>query len=193
MVFWCLACVDSGSDARYAPGLCFADIEIERPAAQGNGIGGDGNQNGGDEPEPAPPDEGGSVAGNTAFPPELQDIAGQLPHVRPVEEFLLRFGETPDQASAAAPNSPPSASFVMSPDCIRVVDSVHSFVLTASDPDGDALSCEWTFAGGIPPGSGACAIDNVSFDGVGAATLELIVEDGRGGRDSVARAIEPCL
>lgn len=60
-----------------------------------------------------------------------------------------------------------------------------SMSATASDPDGDSLSYQWTFAGSSASGPSA----NANLSGDGAVTVRLSVTDGRGGSATDARDV----
>jgi len=60
-----------------------------------------------------------------------------------------------------------------------------SMSATASDPDGDSLSYQWTFAGSTASGPSA----NANLSGDGAVTVRLSVTDGRGGSATDARDV----
>ncbi len=60
-----------------------------------------------------------------------------------------------------------------------------SMSATATDPDGDSLSYQWTFAGNSASGPSA----NANLSGDGAVTVRLSVTDGRGGAATDARDV----
>lgn len=179
------ACTDGGPHAAAAPGQGSEDI-LAGSSLPSIGSAGQGTTTDAGRPR----DDSGRVEAN-AFPDDLADVAGRLPPgVRPVEHFLPAFGA--DATRDVGTNTPPVASFETVPECSPGADVAYAFSSTSSDANGDLLACSWAFPGGVPPDSTACAIDGVSFPGAGPAQAELIVDDGRGGRDSVTRVLEPC-
>ena len=58
----------------------------------------------------------------------------------------------------------------------------------STDPDGDALTHAWNWGDGTPTSSGASASHTYACPG-GAYTLQLTVNDGRGGTNSATRSV----
>jgi subtilisin len=79
-------------------------------------------------------------------------------------------------------NSPPTASFSAS--CTDLTCSFDA--AESSDPNGDDLSYEWTFEDGTK-GSGETA--SRIYQSAGTYPVQLTVNDGRGGTDSVSQDV----
>lgn len=80
-------------------------------------------------------------------------------------------------------NSPVVQSISVDPVSITVGSSAFIKV-TASDPDGDALSYSWSSALGDIIGSGAEVRYTAAFCCVGLNTINVVVSDTRGGKVS---------
>jgi len=94
---------------------------------------------------------------------------------------------TPEEAA----NNPPTADFTFTPDAVPRGDNfqtVVTFTATASDPDGDPLTFQWTFKSGNP-GTATGDVVTSSFPGVAPYTVTLTVSDGRGGEVTVTKTV----
>jgi len=80
-------------------------------------------------------------------------------------------------------NSPVVQSISVDPVSITVGSS-SVLKVTASDPDGDALSYSWSSALGDIIGSGAEVRYTAAFCCVGLNTINVVVSDTRGGKVS---------
>ena len=86
----------------------------------------------------------------------------------------------PPPPEEPAPNRAPVADFVFTPASPSVGQSV-AFRSTATDPDGDALSAVWSFAG---EGTATGTTATHAFATAGSPRVTLTVSDGRGGTHS---------
>lgn len=92
-------------------------------------------------------------------------------------------------------NRPPVAAVTADPVSVPEMDN-HRTVVTLDgsaswDPDGDALTYEWSVPGGtflVAPGPGD-AVVRVTFPGNAPYRITLIVRDGRGGEDVAMTAV----
>lgn len=84
-----------------------------------------------------------------------------------------------------ATNGPPEGIIVSPPsDLGIVVGAAVIFAGSASDPDGDPVSYNWAFPGGIPSSSTAQSPGNVTYPSAGTFTATLVVSDNRGNSDT---------
>src|ERR1700719_4341310 len=102
--------------------------------------------------------------------------------------FVVRFGipnppPPPNHPPVAACSANPTSVFAGSNDAV----TVH---VNASDPDNDPLTYSYTASGGAVEGSGPEARWNSSGVGVGSYTINVKVDDGRGGLASCAADIK---
>lgn len=97
---------------------------------------------------------------------------------------------TPDSGNGG--NTAPTADFSMDPTCTSPPDHTSTFTSTSTDPDGDTLTCSWTFNSGTPSTSSDCTVEDVSFPGAAPYAVTLMVDDGNGGTDSVQMDIARC-
>ena len=104
---------------------------------------------------------------------------------------LLLFAGCGDD-SGGGDNSDPVASFNFTPNCTTSSTDEVSFMSTSSDPDGNTLTCNWTFSQGTPGASNICNPTGVTFPNQNPYTVTLIVNDGQGGMDSTSMNVEPC-
>ncbi|MDH4269749.1 MAG: hypothetical protein OEV52_05570 [Dehalococcoidia bacterium] len=81
-----------------------------------------------------------------------------------------------------ANNPPYISSLVADPDWTTPSDSIQ-VTCTASDPDGDELSYEWSTTGGDIPGTGAI-VNWTAPEEVGTYRVTVVVKDGDGGEDT---------
>ena len=93
---------------------------------------------------------------------------------------------------AAPSNRAPSATFTRDPTCTTSNTTAVTFTSTATDPDGDALTCKWRFAAGTPPTSTDCVTSGVTFPNQAPYNVTLTVDDGKGGTDKIISPIAPC-
>src|SRR5467141_1541919 len=102
--------------------------------------------------------------------------------------LVLRFG-IPNPPPP--PNHPPVAACSVSPASVYAGsgDSVAVHV-NASDPDNDPLTYSYTATGGAVEGTGSEARWNSSGVGVGSYTINVKVDDGKGGLASCAADIK---
>lgn len=75
----------------------------------------------------------------------------------------------------------------MSPAAGTWVASSQPVSVSASDPDDDALSYEWSTTYGSISGSGSSVTLNTSYCSICTATVSVTVRDGRGGSASASR------
>ena len=88
-------------------------------------------------------------------------------------------------------NSDPEANFSWHPGVVPEGDNYQTtfhFMAMASDPDGDDLTYDWTFAGGRPPTASG---ENVQtyFPGIADYDVTLTVTDDRGGETVVTHVV----
>ena len=104
--------------------------------------------------------------------------------------FVYRWG-IPNQAPPPSPNHPPVAACSVSPVSIFAGsgDSVAVHV-TASDPDNDPLTYSYTATGGAVEGTGPEARWNSTGVAAGSYTVNVKVDDGKGGSASCAADIK---
>ena len=95
------------------------------------------------------------------------------------------------EVDAPPANNPPVAAFTMTPDCTVDQTTVITFASTSTDPDGDELTCSWTFTSGTPDASTECTQD-VTFPSVAPYDVTLTVSDPLGGQASTSMQIAPC-
>lgn len=100
-------------------------------------------------------------------------------------------GDAPP-VDAPPPNNPPEASFTMDPDCTTDDTTQITFTSTSMDPDGDPLTCVWTFTSGTPDSSTDCTTMGVTFPSVSPYNVILTVDDGNDGMGSTSMQIAPC-
>jgi hypothetical protein len=95
-----------------------------------------------------------------------------------------RGGEVTDYVTITVrANSPPTiTSLVANADWITPLGSLN-VTCTASDPDNDELSYEWTTTGGNISGTGA-AVNWTAPQEVGTYNVTVMVKDGYGGEDT---------
>jgi outer membrane protein OmpA-like peptidoglycan-associated protein len=93
--------------------------------------------------------------------------------------LVLHFGGNPPPPP---PNHPPTVSVTANPTKV-VAGSGDSIVLQAkaADPDNDPLTYKWTATGGAVEGTGAETRWNSSGVQPGTYTINVVVDDGRGG------------
>ncbi len=86
------------------------------------------------------------------------------------------------------PNQPPTIECLTT---TKDVDSGNSIELSAkaSDPDGDKLNYTWSSTGGAVSGSGDAATFNSSGVKAGSYTVNVTVDDGRGGKASCSMTV----
>lgn len=97
-----------------------------------------------------------------------------------------------DGGGDASSNGPPTAAFTMDPTCTSSSTDPVTFQSTSTDPDDDELSCAWTFAGGTPGSATQCVVTGITFPSVASYEVVLIVDDGKGGTDSIRMPVAPC-
>ncbi len=85
----------------------------------------------------------------------------------------------------ASSNQPPVAAFSITPYNPTTADTIETNN-TSFDPDGDALSCEWYIDGTLISTSTDWYVDNPD---AGSYTVELVVNDGRGGTDTQTKTV----
>src|SRR6267378_762351 len=109
-------------------------------------------------------------------------------NVRAGTGLVLRFGIP---KPPPPPNHPPVAACSVSPASVYAGsgDSVAVHV-NASDPDNDPLTYNYTATGGAVEGTGPEARWNSSGVGVGSYTINVKVDDGKGGLASCAADIK---
>ena len=93
-------------------------------------------------------------------------------------------GPTPEPPPPTA-NQPPVASFSITP-ANPTPDDTMECHNSSTDPDGDALTYEWYMGGELISRSMDWYYDNPP---AGSYTIELVVDDGKGGRDTSTKAI----
>lgn len=104
--------------------------------------------------------------------------------------FVLRFG-VPNPAPPPAPNRPPVAACSVNPTSVYAGsgDTVAVHV-NASDPDNDPLTYSYSATGGAVEGTGPDARWNSTSVGVGSYTVNVKVDDGKGGTASCSADIK---
>ena len=121
-------------------------------------------------------------------PTSLTGADGWQTNVRLSTGIVFRFGGNPPPPPP--PNHPPVAS--CSADKSMVYLGSGDFVAVradASDPDNDPLTYSWTSTGGAVEGSGPEARWNSSGTTPGKYTVNLRVDDGRGGTANCSASI----
>jgi outer membrane protein OmpA-like peptidoglycan-associated protein len=110
--------------------------------------------------------------------------SGRQNNLRAGTGLVFRFG-IPNPPPP--PNHPPVAACAVSPASVYAGsgDSVAVHV-TASDPDNDPLTYKYTATGGAAEGTGPEARWNSTGVGVGSYTVNVKVDDGKGGSASCA-------
>jgi outer membrane protein OmpA-like peptidoglycan-associated protein len=89
------------------------------------------------------------------------------------------------------PNHPPVAACSVNPTSIYAGSSdVVAIHVNASDPDNDPLNYSYTATGGAVEGTGADTRWNSTGAGVGSYTINVKVDDGKGGTASCAADIK---
>jgi outer membrane protein OmpA-like peptidoglycan-associated protein len=105
---------------------------------------------------------------------------------RAASGVVVRFG-LPHPAAPPPLNHPPAAACSLSPASVYAGSgnpvAVH---VNASDPDNDPLTYSYTATGGVVEGSGPEARWNSSGVSVGTYTVNVKVDDGKGGTASCA-------
>ncbi len=104
------------------------------------------------------------------------------------------LGAAPDigafESVPANPNRPPSASAVSPSSPVTVTaGGQQSFLVAASDPDGDALTYGWTVDASVVPAAGASMDYAPSASEVGSHAVVATVSDGRGGSASASWSV----
>jgi len=114
--------------------------------------------------------------------------SGRQDNFRAATGLVLRFG-IPNPPPP--PNHPPVAACSVNPASLYAGsgDTVAVHV-TASDPDNDPLTYSYTASGGAVEGTGADARWNSSGVAVGSYTVNVKVDDGKGGTASCAADIK---
>ena len=90
-----------------------------------------------------------------------------------------------------AENRPPTADFTFEPASVPRGDNNQTTVTltaTASDPDGDPLTFEWTFSSGTPATAEGRVV-MTTFPGFAPYPVTLTVSDGRGGTVTVRKTV----
>jgi hypothetical protein len=77
-------------------------------------------------------------------------------------------------------NNPPTIDLIATASAL-VTGTAYDITATASDPDGDSLSYEWTVNGGVLKGSEANPVKWTTPDIAGTYNISLTVSDGKGG------------
>ena len=114
-------------------------------------------------------------------------VSGRQNNFRAATGIVLRFG-FPNPPPP--PNHPPVASCSVNPTSVYAGsgDTVAIHV-TASDPDNDSLTYSYSATGGAVDGTGADARWNASGVAVGTYTVNVKVDDGKGGTASCSADI----
>ncbi|MGC1619682.1 MAG: OmpA family protein [Candidatus Acidiferrum sp.] len=123
-------------------------------------------------------------------PTSLTGANGLQTNVRLSTGIVFRFGGNPPPPPPP-PNRPPVAS--CSADKSMVYVGSGDFVAVradASDPDNDPLTYSWTSTGGAVEGSGPEARWNSSGTTSGTYTVNVRVDDGRGGTADCSATIQ---
>lgn len=104
--------------------------------------------------------------------------------------FVLRFG-TPNPTPPPPPNHPPVAACSVNPASVYAGsgDAVAVHV-TASDPDNDPLTYSYSATGGAVEGTGPDARWNSTGVSIGSYTVNVKVDDGKGGTASCSADIK---
>ena len=90
-----------------------------------------------------------------------------------------------------AENRQPTADFTFEPASVPRGDNnqtVVTLTATASDPDGDPLTFEWTFFSGTPATAEGQVV-TTTFPGFAPYPVVLTVSDGRGGTVTVRKTV----
>ena len=100
-----------------------------------------------------------------------------------------RGGEVTDYVTVAVrTNGPPTISSLIADADWTTPSGTIQVTCTASDADGDELSYEWSATGGSITGTGA-VVDWIAPGEVGMYDITVVVNDGRGGRDTGSIAL----
>jgi hypothetical protein len=87
----------------------------------------------------------------------------------------------------------PTASFTVTPDCTMNAQTGIDFASTSTDPDGDTLTCMWTFASATnSPIRNECSVTGVTFPHFNPYPCTLVVDDGNGNTDMTTINVAPC-
>jgi PKD repeat protein len=99
-------------------------------------------------------------------------------------------GEAPAPSPTPPPaaNQPPVASFTITPENPKANDTVE-FTSTSSDPDGDILEYSWYINGKYATPVGNSSSWKFPDIPSATATIELVVDDGKGGTDSHTKTL----
>ena len=124
----------------------------------------------------------------TSFSGSAVTATGRQNNFRAGTGLVLRFGipnppPPPNHPPVAACSVSPASVFAGSGDTV----AVH---VNASDPDNDPLTYSYTVTGGAVDGTGPEARWNSSGVGVGSYTVNVKVDDGKGGTASCAADIK---
>jgi outer membrane protein OmpA-like peptidoglycan-associated protein len=124
----------------------------------------------------------------TTFSGAAVGASGRQNNFRAATGVVLRFGmpnppPPPNHPPVAACSVNPTSVFAGSGDTV----AVH---VSASDPDNDPLTYSYTATGGTVEGTGADARWNSSGAAVGSYTVNVKVDDGKGGTASCAADIK---
>ena len=124
----------------------------------------------------------------TSFSGPAVAASGRQNNFRAGTGLVLRFGIP---KPPPPPNHPPVAACSVTPASVYAGsgDSVAVHV-NASDPDNDPLTYSYTATGGAVEGTGPEARWNSSGVGVGSYTVNVKVDDGKGGTASCAADIK---
>ena len=124
----------------------------------------------------------------TTFSGPAEGATGRQNSFRAATALVLRFG-IPNPPPP--PNHPPVAACTVTPASVYAGsgDSVAVHV-NASDPDNDPLTYTYSATGGAVDGSGPDARWNSSGVAVGSYTVNVKVDDGKGGSASCAADIK---
>ena len=124
----------------------------------------------------------------TSFSGNAVGATGRQNSFRAATGVVLRFG-IPNPPPP--PNHPPVAACSVNPTSVYggSGDAVAVHV-TASDPDNDPLTYSYSATGGVIEGTGAEARWNSSGVAVGSYTVNVKVDDGKGGTASCAADIK---
>jgi len=124
----------------------------------------------------------------TSFSGPAVTATGRQNSFRAGTGLVLRFGipnppPPPNHAPVAACSVSPASVYAGSGDSV----AVH---VNASDPDNDPLTYSYTATGGVVEGTGPESRWNSSGVGVGSYTVNVKVDDGKGGTASCAADIK---